>query len=166
MKLKRLLLITPFLLTSCSNLHIKKPEDTNLTFWITQEVSYDEMKESGCTVIPGWFGATEYLDGKYQKDENEYQSIPKVHVTYLVQSYPDASSGNSTITRIEITDPEITVYGLTINSSEEEVEERMKKVSGASKKENCYQIKKASFAFSEERIYISVPVTNRFHLIF
>ena len=168
MKLQRLLIILPFLLTSCNKeFRLKRPEDTNLSFWITQEVSHKELLENGCTEIPGWFGATEYLDGKYTLNESEEGNrIPDTYVTYLVSGYPDVLSKSSAITRISITDPEITVYGLTINSSKEEIENRMKKVSGASGKERAYTIGKASFYFSETSINISVPVTNKEHVVF
>ena len=168
MKLHRLLIIVPFLLTSCNKeFRLKRPDDTNLSFWITQEITDEDIYEKGCTLIPGWFGASEYLDGKYTLNENEEgDRLPDTYVTYLVSGYPDVLSKSSAVVKINITDPEITVYGLTINSSKEEIENRMKSVSGASGKERTYSIGKASFYFSEECINISVPVTNKQHVLF
>ena len=169
MRLAKLAIAFSFLLCSCSNTtRLKKPEDTNLDFWITQVVTHQEMQDKGCTVIPGWFGATEYLSSGYEPliVEEHSNRIPEIHVTYLVQSYPDAMSNSSSITRINITDPTVTVFGLTINSSQEEITNRMKKVSGASGKDRVYKIKDVTFGFNEDNITISVPVTNKQHIVY
>ena len=43
--------------------------------------------------------------------------IPKEYVIYTVTSWPDYSDDSQYVTEIKITDPAISVYGLTINSS-------------------------------------------------
>ncbi|MGM9858917.1 MAG: hypothetical protein ACI311_06705 [Bacilli bacterium] len=105
---------------SCSfNKYLEKPDDTNLTFWITQKVSVNDFND--CTYLPGWMGASEYLDGKYTPIDNDgFLTAPEIHVTYLVTGYPDLQD-DTAITYIHITDPDIYVYGLTMNSSEEEI---------------------------------------------
>ena len=169
MRLPKLLFLFPFLLTGCvnsNNTYLQKPEDTNLDYWITQYVSSQTMSEDGCTFLPGWFGASEFLDKRYEVVEEDGRVVvPDVHVTYLLSGYPDVLDSYA-VTRIQITDPEIYVYGLTINSSVEEIANRMKTVPGAKGSGRAYKIKKASFGFNEGNIYISVPSTNKNKVVF
>ncbi len=149
--------------------YIDKPIDTNLEFWITQRVTLKEMEDKGCTYLPGWMGADEYLDSRYESDTSGSMAIaPDIHVTYLVSGYPDTLD-DSAITRIEITDPSITVYGLTLESSETEIRERMNDVADSFSKDDSYfmfNIDNCSFMFSLEKITISVPVTNNSGVIY
>ena len=57
-------------LCSCSTFYLKKPADTNLDFWITERAEHQEFEEKGCTLLPGWFGAAEYLDHRYVAEES------------------------------------------------------------------------------------------------
>ena len=112
-------------LCSCSTFYLKKPADTNLDFWITERAERQEFEEKGCALLPGWFGAAKYLDHRYVAEESGDMAVaPAVHVTYLLSGYPDAKD-EWAVTRIHITDPEITVYGLTMNSTNTEIEDRM-----------------------------------------
>ena len=149
--------------------YIDKPIDTNLEFWITQRVTLKEMEEKSCTYLPGWMGADEYLDSRYEADTSGSMAVaPDIHVTYLVTGYPDTLD-DSAITRIEITDPSITVYGLTLESSETEIRERMDNIADSFSKDDSYfmfNIDNCSFMFSLEKITISVPVTNNSGVIY
>ena len=164
-------------LLSCNNasgpLYLKKPKDTNLEFWITERVTSKDLEDKGCTYLPGWMGAEEYLDSRYTADTSESMAkAPDIHVTYLLTGYPDTLD-DPAITHIEITDPSITVYGLTINSSEHEVSSRLhdlaNSLSYVTTTDECYlciTIKKCSFSFMREKIVIDVPVTNNSGIVY
>ena len=160
-----------FTLPSCggngNSKYLDRPEDTNLEFWITQKVSSEDLKANGCTYLPGWEGANEYLDSRYQpvKGEGNMSTAPDVAVTYLLTGYPDILD-DQTVTTIQITDPEIVVYGLTMSSTNQEIEKRMNQLNASKGNEGCYTLKKAAFYFSSNRITISVPVTNKRHVEF
>ncbi len=149
-------------------IYIERPDDTNLEFWITQRVSIKDLEDKGCTYLPGWMGAEEYLDSRYKADTSgDMAKAPEIHVTYLITGYPDTLDDRA-ITHIEITDPTITVYGLTLNSTESEIREKMNGVadSFSNMTENdenylAFNVKNCSFSFMPEKIVISVPVTNK-----
>lgn len=89
-----------------------RPEDTALEYWICDDVS--EVDWSGHDQVPGWFGASEFLGKGYRL--NEYGERPPVRVSYVVGFLSDEADGWSFVTKIDITDPAVTVYGLTVNS--------------------------------------------------
>ena len=166
-----------FVLSGCNNskddIYLERPEDTNLEFWITQRTTANEFDDKGCTVLPGWMGATEYLDSRYTAiEDGDMVTAPDIHVTYLVTGYPDCLD-NAAVTRIQITDPAITVYGLTINSSEKEISDRLSDISKSfsyvTTTYECYpvyRIKNCSFSFMSDKIVIAVPVTNKRGIVF
>ena len=142
------------------------PHDTDLEFWITQRVSLEEMTAKGCTYLPGWMGADEYLDSRYEADNSGSMAIaPDIHVTYLVTGYPDTLD-DPAITRIEITDPSIKVYGLSMGSTEDEIRNKMNGIADAfvndaeDEDRFTFVVRNCSFVFASESIMISVPVTN------
>ncbi len=95
-----------------------KPEDTALEFWITENVegvNWDEYKEVG-----PMYGAKEYFGKGYERAYRDSGEKQSPYVSYLITAYPDYADGGQYITKIEITDPTVTVYGLTINSPFEE----------------------------------------------
>ena len=162
----------PLLLSGCTyHKFLKRPEDTNLEFWITESCNSEDFKNKGCTYLPGWFGAEEYLDARYEPiksyDEDGYETLsaPDVHVTYLISGYPDTRNSWK-VTRIEITDPTIIVYGLSMTSSKDEVKNRMKELkfketdNGSFYKNNC------TFYFSNESIGISAASTNKTQIVY
>ena len=160
-------------LFSCSTFYLKKPADTNLEFWVTERVESQEFKEKGCTLLPGWFGAEEYLDHRYVADTSGDMAVaPAVHVTYLSSGYPDAEDKRA-ITRIHITDPEITIYGLTMNSTNTEIEDRMADMTDEfhySEVDDVlhisFNVGKCVFDFSSSEINIAVPTTNKQGIIY
>jgi hypothetical protein len=164
--------IIPLLLSGCSlNKFLKRPDDTNLEFWITESWSSEDFTNKGCTYLPGWFGAEEYLDSRYEPiktiEENGYERllVPEVHVTYLRAGYPDARDGWR-ITHIEITDPTIIVYGLSMNSSKEEIKNRMKELKFKENEYGGYYKNNCTFSFSDEYIVINAPSTNNSHIVY
>ena len=178
MRIKALLLTLPLIITTgCnkteSDIYLSKPKDTNLEFWITERVTYKDFENKGCTYLPGWMGAEEYLDSRYTAETSEGMAVaPDIHVTYLLTGYPDLLD-ETAVTHIEITDPTITVYGLTFESSERETSERLHKISNKSAYittvDECYdayQIKNCWFHFMSDRIIIDVPTTNKDGIVY
>ncbi len=176
--IKIALLIPTLLLAGCdTNKFLARPENTNLEFWITERHTYDELKEKGCTYLPGWFGASEFLDSRYtalEDEEGETTVRPDVYVTYLLSGYPDTLD-KSAVTFIEFNDPLIYVYGLTIESTKEQIYSTMKNnrfkeldsgkyVNGIPYyrflKNNCV------FKFSSTEITIGASSTNKHHVYY
>ena len=99
---------------------LAKPEDTSLEFWVAQNVAGVDF--SGHYKVPYVSGANIYYGKSYQPAEiiEGSEVIPPEHyVIYTVTAYPDYSSDNGnfdTVTKIQITDPQVSVYGITCNS--------------------------------------------------
>ena len=169
MKLNKLVFLIPFLLTSCGEKTnpLDKTKDTNLDFWITQKVTYEEMKEKGCTYLGGQalVGEFVFLDSKYTLPEDQPETLyklPDAYVTYRIENYPKGNSSSKAITYIAVGDPNVKVFGLTFNSSDEEIAKRMKKIPEASEKENrIYLIENVKFNFGRDGIYIEAEVKDR-----
>lgn len=124
----------------------------------------------GCTYLPGYFLASLYLDSRYEaitKDgESSTQIAPDIHVTYLISSYPDYSDGGLYVTNIEITDPTIHVYGLTITSSDEEITNTMESLGFLEETENRWNKNNCVFSFHDSGIIIGAAVTNKNGIVF
>ena len=97
---------------------------------------------------------------------------PAVHVTYVVAGDPDAKD-KWAITHIHITDPEITVYGLTMNSTNTEIEDRMADRTDEFHYSEAndvlhisFNVGKCVFDFSSTDIDIAVPLTHKQGLIY
>ncbi|MBP3479495.1 MAG: hypothetical protein J6K03_08465 [Oscillospiraceae bacterium] len=146
-----------------------KPEGTVLEFWITENVEnvdfadYDE--------IYGWMGAREYLGKGYKSliDENGEQHYPNEYVSYIISAYPDYADGGSYITGITIADPNVEVYGVSIDSSLEDFDQIFSEMGyeisvAAGSAENAHRAQKDGivFVFSHRRsITIRAQVSNR-----
>lgn len=152
---------TLFSVSSCNeSKFLDKPEETNLEFWITEEV--DDEQFENCTFLPGLFGGDMYLGSKYKAVFNDGSSMaqePEVHVVYTVTAYPDYSNGGSYITGIDITDPNINVYGLTMKSSKDEISKTMSNLGFLNDKNNCWSKNNCWFSFGSG-IYIGAHVSN------
>ena len=169
--------LTSLTLLSCNNasdpLYLRKPKDTNLEFWITERATSKDLEDKGCTYLPGWMGAEEYLDSRYTADTSEPMAkAPDIHVTYLLTGYPDTLD-DPAITHIEITDPSITVYGLTMESTDNQITSRLNELATSfsyiTTTEECYlsvKIQNCSFSFMREKIVIDVPVTNNSGIVY
>ncbi len=153
-----------FSLTGCTVGKLKKPE-TNLEFWITENV--DNVDFSDYEQRFGLMGGKEYYGQGYTPatDENGEQVDPEECVIYTVTSYPDYASRKQHITRISITDPAVNVYGLTINSSYDEISSTMEN-EGFEPKGSGYVKGKVFINFSSKEIQIRVDVTNIFGIQF
>lgn len=104
------------------SLFAPRPENTSLEFWITEDVQGVDF--SNHQEIVGWMGAREFYGLGYypEKSENGYDVKPRHYVTYLISAYPDYADGGMYVTEIEITDPQVSVYELTVNSPIEDFE--------------------------------------------
>ena len=113
-----LLCIMLFAMVGCTDDKVlDKPKDTSLEFWVLQDVS--DIDFSGHYKLHG-FGADFYYGKGYQPAEivEDSAAIPPEHcVIYTVSPYPDYSSGGQYVTRIAITDPQVTVYGISCDST-------------------------------------------------
>lgn len=98
-----------------------RPEDTALEFWICDDVS--SIDWSGHDEITGWMGAQEFLGKDYHMSTQGER--PNVRVSYLLTAWPDYADGGQYVTTIEITDPAVSVYGLTVESEPTEFERVM-----------------------------------------
>lgn len=162
------LMLSILVLSSCSNsIFLDRPEDTILEFWITQKVSSDDFK--GYEYLPGWFGAEEYLDSRYNSVlVNEMARAPDIHVTYVVTNYPDYSSPDTHVTRIHITDPAITVYGISLDSNLNEITTKMKSLGFKQSDEDGRKWSKnnCTLSFRVDDITLSAFVSNKDGLVF
>ena len=61
------------------------------------------------------FGVTGYYDKKYETQDDG--DVAECYVLYSVTSYPDASSTNQYVTRIDVTDPSVDVCGYSVGDS-------------------------------------------------
>lgn len=125
-----LLCIFAMIFSSCSVYpELPMPEDTNLEYWLL-ESPYNK----NWTELPNgyWmedFYGKSYLAEGYEPivDENGNLTAPEHCVIYDTGNYPLIDKGVKRITSIRITDPQIYVFGLTINSTREEIDEVMTK---------------------------------------
>ena len=146
-----------------------KPEDTALEFWICDDVSRVDWR--GHDEIGGWMGAREFLGKDYRTGEQGER--PPVRVSYLLTAWPDYADGGNYITTIEVTDPAVSVYGLTAESEPAEFERVMTsmgyKVEWVT--DSLQRAVRDDFIFSiyhgsAPEFYISAQVGNREGIVF
>jgi hypothetical protein len=148
----------------------ERPEDTDLEFWIGQDVA--DVDFSAHDEVYGWFGAREYLGKDYQMltDETGEQQYPQEYVSYLVGAFPDESDGGSFVTCIEIRDTNVQVYGLTILSAGEEFESVFRSMAYSVEESNgTWTARKngVTFTFRQgEYLMIRALVTNYWGIIY
>ena len=116
-----LLVVSVISFSSCTpKVELAKPENTNLEYWLLDSIDADN-----CVILEDLGGGTIiYLAEGYELvlAENGKMEAPQYAVKYYVSNYPLADLGvNKRISRIEITDPEINVWGLRVNSTREEI---------------------------------------------
>ena len=88
--------------------------ETTLEFWIGESVTEDDF--SGYARDRRSMNG--YLGKGYELDEND--ELPLHYVKYEYDNYPKVDSPGIGILDIEITDPQVMIYGLTTESSIEE----------------------------------------------
>ena len=116
------MMLCSFSIAGCSSEKKQElmPSDTDLEFWITQNTENTDW--SGHDEIFGRMGAREFLGSGYKKssDKNGDDISPAHCVSYLVTAWPDYADGGQYITQIVVTDPEVRVRGLTVNSTSDQ----------------------------------------------
>ena len=106
---------------SKDEIYLQRPE-TNLEFWITERVSRSDFE--GHDEQYGWFGADVFYGLGYSGyvDKNGSHVEPEHCVLYTLNCYPDCGDGTLHVTSIKITDPEVHIYGITVNTSFDDFE--------------------------------------------
>ncbi len=141
----------------------------DLEFWIAENV--DDFDFSGHQQKYGIMGGREYYGIGYVPtiDENGQQVDPEHCVIYTVTNYPDYSNNSRHVTRIEITDPDVRVYGLSISSTAEEIKSVMT-AEGFTVTESGTALRAEKdnfrFTFSRDAITIYAEVTNHFGIVY
>ena len=135
---------------------------TNLEFWVVQRVKKGDFKD--CSPKYGMFGGDQYYGSEYIPEitEGNMQIDPEYCVIYTVTAYPDYMFNNRYVTGIYITDPKIEIYGLTINSSKEDIIKTLKKKGFIVKEGNGVNAKRGKFTinFYNNSISIHAEITN------
>ena len=107
--------------------------------------------------------------GEAQLIPSGQQIDPEHCVIYTVTNYPDYSSNSRHVTRIEITDPAVRVYGLSISSTAEEIKSVMT-AEGFTVIESGTAVRAERenfrFTFSKDKITISAEVTNHLGIVY
>ena len=143
---------------------------TNLEFWIGENV--DDFDFSAYQEKYGLFGGNEYYGAGYVPtiDENGEQVDPERCVIYTVTSYPDYSDKEQHITGIYITDPDISFYGVSLNSSFAEFEDMMQRqgfeLTSSNENHRTASKGKYSITITKEWIRIRVEVENKYGIVF
>ena len=94
---------------------------TNLEFIPGEQIKHSVFKDH--SIANGGFGCVSYFGEGYIPLESEegYIIFPEIYVVYTMTTYKDFLSNRYHICGIEITDPNIEIYGLNCQSSREEV---------------------------------------------
>lgn len=115
------------LFTSCSTKSLsldvtKKPKDCSSSYWISDTINANELDQN--LIYEKYEGGFEYLDSNYSFiiDENGSKTLPVQCITYSISQFEE---GIWTITGVYITDPKITIYGLSMNSYEFVIKQKL-----------------------------------------
>ena len=171
--MKRFILISLALIlclpafSSCGR-RLSEPEH-DLEFWIGENVDGFDFSEHQPKY--GIMGGFEYYGRGYVPTlaEDGWQIDPEHCVIYTLTNYPDYSSNSLCVTRIEITDPAVRVYGLSLSSTADEIRSTMASegftVTGTdasikAEKDNF------RFIFTKDSIRITAEVTNHFGIVY
>ncbi|MBP3618549.1 MAG: hypothetical protein J6J38_10985 [Lachnospiraceae bacterium] len=170
---KGLLIISIFLLVFIcifvfANRKPKRPV-TDLEFWIGENV--DEVDFSGYVEKFGLFGGREFYGSGYVPTlDGDRQIDPEHCVIYTVTSFPDYSSNKRHVTRITITDPDVTFYGISLNSTHKEFErlitEQGFRITDTAANHHTAKRGKYTVIFTKDSIRINVKVRNLFGIQF
>ena len=166
------LLLPFFCLTACNTTYTK-PDDTDLEYWISDRPSSDLLLEKGYKIIYGWMGATEYLAPQYEVAgeiyDNAYNASnkPKEYVSYVIGGYPDCSD-ESGVVHVIVTDPKIRVYGLTTESEQSIIDEKMNALGFKqdSKYVGEYTKGRLTVRISSAEIFVDFQTTNRENIVY
>jgi hypothetical protein len=107
--------LTLFLSSCGSQSAIPKPEDTNLECWL-----FDKPDEEKLTLIKSEYSYKRYLGSGSEHLDGNIGYVSNC-VYYETTRASIGMMNKNRINHITITDPEITLWGLTINSTHDEV---------------------------------------------
>lgn len=167
-----LLILSLISLSGCDFNKLDTP-DTNLEFWIDEDVTkVDFSKYQQKYTYDDIVGTESYYGSGYVPSltKDGKQIDPEYCVIYAVAPYPEHITGRKHIVGITITDPSIEFYGITINSSFEEVELALKEHGfeydgGKDDMSAVYNNGKYKFWFYGDRMVLTVQF-NLFNIIF
>lgn len=143
---------------------------TTLEFWISENV--DSVDFSEYQEKSGMLGGHEYYGKGYAPTVDEYgqQVDPEHCVRYTVTSYPDYSDKEQHVTGIYITDPQISFYGISLDTSFEDFERLIKnqgfEITDSNENYRTASKGKYSITITKEHIVIRVHVENRYGIVF
>ena len=95
--------------------------ETTLEFWIGEKI-VERDYENHEKLYNGFLG-----EG-YKLNSDNPNELPEFYVRYVLERYPEVFSKTKGVTKIEITDPNVKVYGLTTTSSLDDFEEVFEKL--------------------------------------
>lgn len=102
----------------------QRPENTTLEFWITENVSNLDLSKYQVAYKPGAWGYENkiILGSGYTStlDSVGNEIKPEHYVIYEIAPYPNNATSGEYITAIEITDPSVYLYGLTVDCTADE----------------------------------------------
>ena len=143
---------------------------SNLEFWISENV--DSVDFSEYQEKSGMLGGHEYYGKGYAPTVDEYgqQVDPEHCVRYTVTSYPDYSNKEQHVTGIYITDPQISFYGISLDTSFEDFERLIKnqgfEITDLNENYRTASKGKYSITITKEYIVIRVHVENKYGIVF
>lgn len=120
-----LLTLPVLLLTSCNLQAIdfsKKPNDFPYPFWLADIINESDIDES--LIYKKTFSTLRLLDSNYSFviAENGEKKLPQKYVLYTFSPYKDEKI---IVNDIRITDPKVSIYGLSMNTNERIVNQRL-----------------------------------------
>lgn len=95
--------------------------ETTLEFWIGEKI-VERDYENHEKLNDGFLGKG------YKLNPDNPNELPEFYVRYVVERYPEVFSKTKGVTKIEITDPNVMVYGLTTESSVNDFEDVFKEL--------------------------------------
>ncbi len=109
-------LTTLILLTGCAQSNVvlsEKPKDFQRDYWLGEKINTDELDDLLFYALK-YDAVYTYLDSNYIfKTEKNIKSMPKYYVSYDIY----VEDKISIIRSIFITDPEVSIYGLSLKSN-------------------------------------------------
>lgn len=150
-----LLCMLTLALSSCGSVKIEKPEDTNLEYWL-----FDKPNEENLTLLQSDGSYKRYLAPGSEHIEGNPGYVSNC-VYYETTRTSIGLMNRNRICKIIITDPEVTVWGLTINSTYEEFHNTLTQV-GFKETYRSEEYGYSSFEFVDSRrIYtVNIGYTN------
>ena len=145
------------------------PEDSNLEFWIGDREAPEDISSLEVCASEFKGESITYYGSDYRSYINEYgfEFKPEVFVKYTFSGYPYYTSENRLVTGIEITDPEVKIYGFSVSTPANEVKSILeskgyKVLTPASSRSVSAEYGDLTLSFTQDyRLYVSVRVKQK-----